>query len=733
MKNKTKRNKIKSESYKKKDSKRSGAKNKASRKTTNALAKKARRKDVRGKDGFRGGDNYRASYAKARTGAKKKPEYDKKAYGIFRQTRHGYGFVTTESSVEDIFIPAKSVGGAMDGDRVEAAYLVREGDRCEGEIIRIIEYTKANVIGTYYRSLEKRVARHGKGRIPVATAYVVSDNGKPSSKIKVKPEERVHDGDKVEVKIDRRRLSDGEFSGEIIKDFGRADTREANYGAILSANGIETEFTREELDLAERESETKISLAGRRDFTGKTIFTIDGADAKDLDDAVSLTENKNGEYTLGVHIADVSEYVKPKTALDRAAMRRGTSVYFTDKVVPMLPRALSNGSCSLNAGEKKYALSAIMTLSSDGHIKETKIVRSVIISKVRGVYSEVNDIFENGKKSGYYEKYKDVYATLSKMKKLYNILAKLSRERGALELDRPEAYIKLDGHGEPVDIIKRERGDAEKMIEQFMLAANEGVATVMSEKRLPCVYRIHETPSDEKISAFLRFVYNQGLSEGISVPNPINGKFFADVVERARECQKSDAVSYIALRTMAKARYSENNLGHFGLGIGRYCHFTSPIRRLSDLATHRMIKAVLLDGVPAERYTSYARRAAEAASEAEIRAMNAERAIDDLYKSIYMEKFVGEEFDAQISMITSFGIFASLDNTCEGMIPVSDFGGEVVYDENALALYADGRKFSLADRIRIRVEGTDIATGKVTFSLVDTYAQDEADLPESLK
>ncbi|MDY3845660.1 MAG: VacB/RNase II family 3'-5' exoribonuclease [Eubacteriales bacterium] len=717
MKNKTKRNKIKEKSLARKSS----AKSKAVKKNTDFTAKKAKRKNPYDKNKLRTGRGF------GYTGAKKKAEYDKKAYGIFRSTRHGYGFVTTQASSEDIFIPANLTRGAMDGDRVEISYLVREGDRCEGEVIRITDYSKSNVIGTYYRTSERRASRHGMRRISFAGAYVIPDNGKPSAQIKVKPADFVRDGDKVEVKIDRRHIPGEEFFGEVIKNFGSADTREANYGAILSANGIETDFTDEELELAKRESQTSISFEGRKDFTEQMIFTIDGEDAKDLDDAVSLSSNKNGEYILGVHIADVSEYVKPKTALDRLAMRRGTSVYFTDKVVPMLPRALSNGSCSLNAGEKKYALSAIITLSSDGKIKETSIVRSVIISKVRGVYSEVNDLFENGIKSSFHSKYRDAYKTLLKMKKLYLILAKRAAQRGALELDRPEAYIKLDDRGEPIDIVKRERGDAEKMIEQFMLAANEGVATVMSEKHLPCVYRIHEAPSDEKTSAFVRFVYNQGLCGATSVPSGINGKFFADAVAKARETGKSDAVSYIALRTMAKARYSENNLGHFGLGIGRYCHFTSPIRRLSDLATHRMVKAVLLDGVPPERYTSYARRAAEAASEAELRAMSAERAIDDLYKSIYMEKFVGEEFDAQISMITSFGIFAALDNTCEGMIPVSDFGGGCIYDENSLTLYADGHRFSLADRIRIRVESTDITTGKVTFSLVGVTEADSDD------
>ena len=335
-----------------------------------------------------------------------------------------------------------------------------------------------------------------------------------------------------------------------------------------------------------------ITDEGRVNHTRDVIFTIDGIGAKDLDDAVSLKKLRGGLWQLGVHIADVSHYVRERTHLDRAAMARGTSVYFTDKVVPMLPPALSNGACSLNPGEDKYAISAIINLSSNGEILSTKLEPSVIRSRVRGVYSEVNEIFEGSASSETLKKYKEVLPTLVRMKELYLILRHKSERRGALELDRAEAEIILSDNGVPTDIIKRERRDAERLIEQFMLCANEAVAGLLFEKQIPCVYRVHEAPPPEKLAEFITYAHNLGFDTSAISKEKSSPADFSALISRARERDIAAPVSYSMLRAMSKAKYSELKASHFGLGIDCYAHFTSPIRRLSDLATHRIIHKV---------------------------------------------------------------------------------------------------------------------------------------------
>jgi ribonuclease R len=505
---------------------------------------------------------------------------------------------------------------------------------------------------------------------------------------------------------------------EIIRVFGREDSREANYLAILSECTIPTEFTDEELAAAERLAQEPISSDGRVDLRGETIFTIDSEGAKDLDDAVSLRLLPGGGYRLGVHIADVSHYVTERTPLDRCAMARGCSVYFTDKVVPMLPPALSNGACSLNSGEDKYTLSAIIDLDGDGNIKKTEIKNTIINSCVRGVYSEVNELLSGSADVQIRKKYAKVKPTLEKMRRLYEILLKKSQGRGAIDFDADEAVIVLGDDGTPTEIIRRERGLGERMIEQFMLCANEAVATYLTERGIPCVYRVHENPPDEGFRAFLDYLESLGFdvrSLRKSEPTP---KLLCKILETADERGMLDAVSYTMLRAMAKAKYSEVRHGHFGLGIENYCHFTSPIRRLSDLATHRIIKKVILEGKRAENYASYARRAAAAATEGELRALMAERRIEDLYKVIYMSDRVGEEFDATVNSITNFGMFVSLENTCEGLVPISELAGLYTFDERNLTLRSRYKTYRMADRLRVRLEEANISRGKLRFSVI---------------
>ncbi|MBQ8351684.1 MAG: ribonuclease R [Clostridia bacterium] len=641
--------------------------------------------------------------------------------GVFHGTSRGFGFVTpegTDARDGDIFIPAAYTGGALDGDRVRVRYHAytsyRDGvaeEKTEGEVLTVLTAAHRTVIGTLTRG------EGGYGRRSYTYWYLQPDDSRIPEEITLPGPGKARAGDKVEVELEKN-TSRG-LRGHVVRVFGPADDRAANYEAVLAAQSVRVAFPAAVQEEAEQRAARPLSDEGRVRRDHEVIFTIDGAGAKDLDDAVSLRRLPDGGWLLGVHIADVSEYVTPGSALDAEAMLRGTSIYFIDQVVPMLPKALSNGACSLNAGEEKYALSAVMTLDEKGIIRSTRITRSIICSRVRGVYEEVNDLFEKGKRSPFAKKYASVMPSLARMRELYRLLEKRNRARGALSFERPEAVILLDEGGEPTDILRRERGEAERMIEQFMLTANEGVAMLMHGKNYPCVYRVHDKPEAGRLSDFILYAHNLGLNTKPlqKEKEQLSGLDFAALLEEASEKGIENAVSYTMLRAMAKAEYSDKATGHFGLGIPLYSHFTSPIRRLSDLATHRMVKAVLLDGEVPATYTSYARRAAEAASEGELRALDAEREIEALYKTLYMAKHVGECFDAQISSVTSFGMFCELENTCEGLIPLAALPGSFLYDEKNLSLRSTDTIYRIGDRIRICVEEADIPTRRVRFAL----------------
>ncbi len=647
----------------------------------------------------------------------KKGKDEIKLRGVFSSSKSGFGFVTPlEGEYErDIFIPEDKTSGAIDGDLVDIvfhSYTSRFGEeKTEGRVTKIAEYGRKTLIGTVtrenyaYRSRRRSLPRYvllpDDARIPLRP--VITDLADAV------------EGDKVEALLIR---GASPLECEVICNFGDTYSFIANYNAILKEQGIPIDFTPDELTEAERVSYEPVLDEGRVNRERDVIFTIDGEGAKDLDDAVSLKRLKGGYWQLGVHIADVSHYVKERTVLDRAVMSRGTSVYFTDKVVPMLPPALSNGACSLNSGERKYALSAIIKLSPSGEILECKIEPSVIVSRVRGVYSEVNKIFENTASDEIKNKYASVIPTLLRMRELYLVLKKRSEERGALELESAEAEIVLDENGNPCEIIRRDRGDAERLIEQFMLAANEAVARLLTEKGIPCVYRVHDEPPPEKLGEFLTFAHNLGFDTSKISRERSSARDFSALLECAREKGIGVPVSYSMLRAMSKAKYSDKLSGHFGLSIGCYCHFTSPIRRLSDLATHRIIHKVLLDGKRAEAYASYARRAAASATETELRALTAERRIENLYKVIYMEQFIGEEFDATVSSVTSYGLFLELDNTCEGLVPISEMPGLFAFDEGNLTLRSRDFAYHLGDKVRIKVEEADVIKGKLRFSIV---------------
>ncbi len=638
-----------------------------------------------------------------------------RAQGCFSASKSGYGFVGVEGEERDIFIPADKCAGAIDGDIVEIiyhSYMSGGIMRTEGRVKKILKYGKASFIGTVMRAPVSRRDRFRANRF-----QFLPDDPRVLLRPFILETAGISEGDKVEVIIDRSQNYGISPDCSIIRNFGDSETLGANYEAILSLCGIKQEFSKEELSEAEAEAKAPISYDGRAVRRGEIIFTIDGEDAKDLDDAVSIKKSEKG-YTLGVHIADVSSYVKEKTALDRAVMSRGTSVYFTDKVVPMLPRSLSNGACSLNAGEEKYALSAIIELSRDGDILGVKIEKSVIVSSSRGVYSEINRIFAGDTEPLLLEKYKKIIPSLELMRELYLILAKRAEARGAMDFDADEAKIILDADGNPSDIIKRTRGISERMIEQFMICANVAVATELDRLGIPCVYRVHAEPPEEKMESFLTFAHNLGFDTSIISKDKSDVKALSALLRAAEERGLLAPISYAMLRSMAKAEYSKERSAHFGLGLSHYCHFTSPIRRLSDLATHRIIHKVMFEGRRAQAYTSYAARAAAAATEAELRAVDAERKIENLYKVIYMSGYIGCEFDAVISSVASFGIFCTLENTCEGLVPISELGAMFFFDEKNASMRSADIVFRLGDRVRIRVEEASLSEAKLRFSLL---------------
>ncbi len=633
--------------------------------------------------------------------------------GVFSSARGGYGFVTpdTGEGKRDVFIPEGKTLGAIDGDLVECTYRAYRGysgeEKTEGRVTKIVKIGRETIIGAL-------VGEYARGR--GFSWLVVPDDTHINIRPRVLDTAGALEGDKVSVRVLRGTGTPLSPMAEILCVYGDSASRTANYEAILDECNIPKEFTKEEIREAE-DAAKNITLGDRKRYTGAPVFTIDGEGAKDLDDAVSLRRIKGGWY-LGVHIADVSSFVGEKTALDRCAMSRATSVYFTDKVVPMLPEALSNGACSLNPKEDKLTLSAMITLSDEGEVRGVKLVKGIITSEVRGVYSEVNALFSGSADAEIKEKYKKVYPSLFKMRELYLLLEKKARLRGMLELSMPEAEIIIGEDGEPSDIVLRSRGVAERMIEQFMLTANEAVAGLLLERGVPFVSRVHEPPPDDRLHDFITYLHNLGFDTSYISFEKCSQENFVRVLAEAEKRGLSRAVSYSMLRSMSKAYYSERSLGHFGLALGNYCHFTSPIRRLSDLATHRIIHKVLLEGAPASRFSSYAARAARAASEGEERALLAERRIEDLYRTIYMSRHIGEEFSAVVSSVQSFGVFAELDNTCEGLLPISELPGYFVYDERTVSLRSRDRVLRVGDRINIRIESADVSRGRIEFSLV---------------
>lgn len=636
-----------------------------------------------------------------KTGAYSTPEQAGAMIGTVRAHERGFAFLTPKDGGEDYFIPHRNLNGALNKDVVLAVHV--RGTEDEAQVIKILERGYKTIVGTFER--DKRAG------------YVIPDDNKMDAEIYIPLSlcGKAKRGDKVVAEITS--FPQGKRpGGKILEVLGEGGDFYAEELSIIRAHGLIEEFPEGVEKEAERMEKEPVVCGKRRDLRGLFTITIDGEDTRDIDDAVSLV--REGEkFVLGVHIADVSHYVKPGSKTDREAYARGTSVYFPDRVLPMLPKALSNGACSLNEGEDRYALSCIMTINKNGERLKAEICESVIRSDRRTTYHLINDVYEN--KNGAREKYPELTEITADMAELCGILEERRKRRGNVTLDVKEAHIYVDERGE-LQIPDYERLLSHRMIEQFMVAANEAVAERAQKLNVPLLYRVHERPAPEKVSAFLSFLRDLGINAACDANEPKPADFGA-ILKRAEGKPYASVVNRVMLRSMQKARYCEENLGHFGLASDCYCHFTSPIRRYPDLFVHRVMKAVL-HGEREKAREFYGKTAHDAAidtSECERRADEAERDVDDLYKVVYMSERIGEEYDAVISGVTSFGIFAELPNTVEGLIRIENLPDDgYEYFEEKFLLKGKKHSYKIGDKLRIRVDGCDFGNMRVEFGLV---------------
>ena len=631
--------------------------------------------------------------------------------GTYLATERAFGFVTPdvaegEPKPDDLFIPPNAGGGAWHGDRV----LVKLTERKNGRGRR--EATVLRVLRRAGNELTGALVQRGN-------AYFVQPTSKKYPEIMVDRhslgDARV--GDRVAVSVSH--YGDEKFmpQGVIQADLGEDGTMEASIAAILHENAVFDFFPDEVLRQADAipQEVDPAALHGRLDLRDKLIFTIDGDDAKDFDDAVSLDRLDNGHYLLGVHIADVSHYVTPGSPLDQEAYRRGTSVYYPGHVVPMLPFALSHGICSLNPDVDRLTFSALMEVDKDGRCYGAKFAKSVIRSKARMTYNKVNKILAGDE--ALRGEYAFLVETAQEMNELAHALYKRRIERGALELDIPEAQITVDENGRPVAIQYRDRGESEKLIEEFMLQANEAVAEYMCKRGFPTVYRVHENPDPEKLRVFAQFARPFGYR--IDPSRPEDTFQFQTVLRGAKNDPRQRILPTLLLRSLARARYADECIGHYGLKAKFYLHFTSPIRRYPDLVAHRMLQKALTGEAFTAADENWCEDAAAQSTTREQAADNCERDIDKLYIAAYMKQFIGEEFDAEVSGVQAFGVFAALENGCEGLIRIELLAGDYYqYDEQHMALVGrhTGKRFTIGTPIRVKLIAASEVTGQIDFA-----------------
>jgi len=634
----------------------------------------------------------------------------------------GFGFLISEKKdSEDLFIPPSAMNGAMNSDKVigRIESPKTETSRAEGEIIRIIKRCNKEIVGTYESSKnfgfvipdDKRIQQDIF--IPKGNEKGASTRQKVVCNIVKWPE-------------GRRKSPEGKIS-EIL---GYQEDKGVDILSIIKQHQLPLEFPEEVETQAEsfKEGIAKDEMQRRKDLRDLTIVTIDGADAKDLDDGVSLEKLGNGNYKLGVHIADVTHYVQEGTALDEEALERATSVYLIDRVIPMLPEKLSNNLCSLNPNTDKLAMSVFMEIDAKGKVQNEEVFESVINTSERLIYEDVSDILENEDQE-LMKKYKNYLDMFNNMKELSEILRKKRMDRGAIDFDFPEARVILDEEGTPVDIEEEERRTANRIIEEFMLVCNETIAERYHWLEIPFLYRIHEEPDLEEIQEFNRFIYNFGYQiKGIQ--NEVHPKALQEINEKVKGKKEEKMLNTLMLRSLQKAEYSADNVGHFGLAADYYSHFTSPIRRYPDLMIHRIIKWHLNNELSKNRLKKLEKnlpKIADQSSTREREAASAERETVDLKKAEYMSKKIGEEFEGVITSLTSFGIFVELPNTIEGLIRLSSLTDDYYhYDRENQQILGERtkRQFRIGESVVVKVEKVNVMEGEVNFSLVNVKKEE---------
>lgn len=628
--------------------------------------------------------------------------------------KRGFGFVRTEDGEGDIYISARSIHGAMDGDRVLVDLIPQAlwGSSREGIIIKILQRNTEEVAGTFEKSKK--------------FGFVIPDGKKGGEDIFVRKKDfsGAQRGDKVLVRITKYPDKENSAEGKIVEIISRNGQAGGDIKALARSYGLRETFpsrANAEAKAVSREGIHSRDLEGRRDLRNKTIITIDGADSKDFDDAVSVEMLPGGNYLLGVHIADVSHYVAEDGYLDREALKRGNSVYLIDQVIPMLPKSLSNGICSLNPDEDRLTLSVDMEVTPQGEVVSHDIYESVIHSKERMVYSEVSDMLEK-KDDSLVKKYRDIFEDLLIMNKLAGILREKREARGSLDFDFDEAYIRLDSSGAAVSVDIAERRTANKLIEEFMLLANQTVAEHFFWMEVPFIYRVHEAPTLRKMEEFRTFLRGFGLSVK-GTAGSVHPRTLNEILKSVEGKSYENVVNTVMLRSMQKAYYGTECDGHFGLALNYYCHFTSPIRRYPDLFIHRVIKACLhgtLDADSMEHFRKKAQEAADTASATERTAIELEREVEKMKKAEYMADRIGARYDGIISGVTGFGIYVQLENTVEGMIRLDTLLDDYyIHEPEKYRLIGErtGRVYGLGQSVRIQVDSVDIENREINFRI----------------
>lgn len=631
--------------------------------------------------------------------------------GEFMATKRGFGFVRVEGMEEDIFIPEPECHGAFHGDFVQVVVVEKqEGKRWEGSILRILQRNCTTVVGTFTRN------EH--------ICFLVPDSEKIGRDIFIPKGKTLGaaPGQKVVAEIVDFGEGNKSPEGQITQILGHPDDPGVDVLSVIKAYGLPEEFPEDVMRQAMESPEQvePFQIGGRVDIRGRDTVTIDGEDAKDLDDAITIEKQKDGSFKLGVHIADVSYYVTEYSALDKEALVRGTSVYLADRVIPMLPRRLSNGICSLNAGQDRLALSCFMEFDSEGRLKDHRIAETVIRVTERMSYTDVNDILTH-RRPETCERYAALIPMFETMEELAGMLRRRRKKKGAVDFDFAECKIILDREGHPLDIIPHERNTATKIIEEFMLAANQVVAEEYFWQELPFLYRTHEYPDMEKIQELAVVTANFGhhIKTGNEEVHP--GQIQRLLAE-IQGTEEEAFLSRLTLRAMKRAKYSTVNEGHFGLATQYYCHFTSPIRRYPDLQIHRIIKENLRHGLRSRHYEEILPAVAAQCSHLERRADEAEREVDKMKKAEYMESHIGETFEGIISGVTSWGIYVELPNTIEGMVRLEDLTDdyyEYEAEKYQVKGHRTGKIYSMGQKVAVRAERVDKLARTIDFLMVD--------------